>query len=133
MDRILLLSDDWRVKQETRDALSQNGFALVEASDVANGLIIASDNGIEAIIIDEELPDTDGYTACQQIRRCLEVPIIFLGTKARNNAQLETNKPCFDIYLQKPVSAPILRSHIEAINRSNRDSTIGWSQRSESN
>ena len=117
MNRILLLSNDSGVKQKNVDFLSQNGFEVIEASDALNGLIIANNNGFEAIIIDEELSDIDGYRASQKIREHSAVPIILLGSETADKIWAAADKLGFDVYLQKPVRPRELTAYIKAILR----------------
>ena len=115
MHQILFLSNDPVLKRKNIDTLTQNGFIVTEASDALQGLLLIDKDGLEAIIIDEELADIDGYRACQKIRQASEAPIVLLGEEPSEDVWARVDKLGFDFYLKKPINPQELVYYTKAI------------------
>src|SRR5215208_935181 len=82
MPKILIVEDDPAVKDILKIALEREGMT-VEA--VGNGEAalksFRSVGSLDLVILDVMLPDTDGITLCQELRRNSDVPIVMLTAR----------------------------------------------------
>ena len=115
MNKILMMSSDPILKRKNLEVLVSSGFQVADVSNALDGLLLVDKNGFTAIIIDEELPDIDGYLACQKIRQHTQIPIILLGTEPSGDVCAKIGELGFNIYLKKPVSPRELVAKIKSI------------------
>ena len=66
---ILVVDDDATLRMLTRAALEQVGFLVTEAANGREAVAEALRRFPDAILMDVEMPEMDGFAACAQIRR----------------------------------------------------------------
>jgi DNA-binding response OmpR family regulator len=65
---ILIVDDDWRVRQTLRWTLEDEGFATVEAVDVQQALEIVEQVRPGLVLLDYTLPDGDGSVVAEALQ-----------------------------------------------------------------
>src|SRR5947208_11990814 len=84
--RLLLAEDNSLNRQIIRAMLEQAGHDVVTANDGAEAVRLAVHHTFDAILMDIQMPEMDGYTAARAIRQAapetLSVPIIALTANA---------------------------------------------------
>ena len=79
--RILVVDDDYLIRQMARDLLEIADFFVEEAVDGADGLTQAAAFRPDVVLLDLMLPDLDGYTVCRALKAdpaTRAIPVIFL-------------------------------------------------------
>ena len=114
--RLVLLADDNRVNQKLAcRLLEQLGCEVDVAKDGSETLALWNRRPYEAIFMDCQMPDLDGYEATQRIRsqggRGAEIPII--ATTAHSMAG--DRERCLDAGMNDYVSKPLSRSDLERV------------------
>jgi CheY-like chemotaxis protein len=117
MSRILIMSSDGNLSDKISSALTKANFEVDTASDCLEALLKLDNNKFDLVVVDEELPDIDGWKACPRILQSSTIPIILLGTKTGEQAWANVEEAGFDFYLQKPFSHRELVSRIKAVLR----------------
>lgn len=69
MTRVLVVDDDTRVRTTARALLEAAGFQVVEADSGAAALKALTAEGVEAVLTDIFMPDTDGIELIHALRR----------------------------------------------------------------
>lgn len=109
---ILLVDDEQPILDMLQDALDDEGFLVVTATNGQAALRIAAETPLALVLTDLMMPQMDGATLCQQLRsnpRTRAIPILLM-TAARQsfNAQL------FNAVIAKPFN---LADLIELVHR----------------
>lgn len=65
MERILVIEDDFTMKQELCILLSSNGYEPVEEAP------------FDLVLLDVNLPGQNGFEICRKLRLTSDVPVIF--------------------------------------------------------
>ena len=108
--KILVADDSRTIRALVRRPLAANGYDVILASDGLEAVQLARRENPDLVILDIQMPEMDGYTACQEILALSEdlasVPIIFL-TKVKAQ-HLKTLGNDLGAYLQKPVPDNLL-------------------------
>lgn len=118
--RILIADDSRTIRTVLRRILAAAEYEVLAASDGAEAVEIFRQENPSLVILDIQMPEMDGYSACEEILALtspdVELPIIFL-TKDRAN-HLATLGKQLGAYLQKPVcEQTLLHTVRELLNR----------------
>lgn len=115
--RILIVEDDERLAQLTKDYLSGNGY---QVAVIADGLHVESkvkEFIPHLIILDVMLPGDDGLSICRQIRPAYKGVIIMLTARIDELDQVLGLEMGADDYICKPVQPRLLLARIKAALR----------------
>ena len=113
----LLVEDDSRLAELTREYLGGHGVAVEVVSDGRRGLQEALRGRWDVVLLDLMLPGLGGLELCRELRVRSDVPITVLtarGEEADRVMGLETGA---DDYLAKPFSPRELLARIRAVTR----------------
>ncbi|MBL4935912.1 response regulator transcription factor [Clostridium sp. YIM B02515] len=117
-EKILVVDDEERMRKLIVAYLKKQGYEPIEAENGLEALRIFENEKIHLIVLDVMMPVMDGWTACKEIRKVSDVPIIFLTAKGEDEDMLLGFEFGTDHYLTKPFDMRVLLAHIKAlINR----------------
>jgi len=77
--KILIIESDPQSQRELRNALTQQGFEVIQAADGVSGLALANKEQPGLILLDIHLPDMEGTSVLQTLKQTeetAEIPII---------------------------------------------------------
>lgn len=113
--KILLVDDNPLNRKFAAMLLKENGCLTEEAETGEDALEKLRAEVFDAVLMDIQLPDMDGYTVTQAIRSELKnnLPIIALTGYAQVGEREKCISIGMDDYLQKPVSEAALQSALE--------------------
>ena len=78
MHSLLFIEDDTAIRTALRLALEDEGYAVREAKDCADGLAKFAETTPDLVLLDLRLPDISGFEVCRQLRQHSIVPIIMV-------------------------------------------------------
>ncbi|HHO54189.1 MAG TPA: response regulator transcription factor, partial [Deltaproteobacteria bacterium] len=98
-------------------ALDRAGYEVIEASNGRQALERFRRQGVDLVVLDVLMPEMDGITVCQELRKSSQVPIVFLSSRAEEVDRILGLEMGGDDYLTKPFSPRELVSRIKAVLR----------------
>jgi DNA-binding response OmpR family regulator len=118
--RILVVEDECTLAQVLRRGLEEQGYAVDDALDGEQGLLLAEAAEYDVVILDVMLPGLNGFQVCQHLRRSGQ-PASVLMLTARDGVQDRvTGLDCgADDYLVKPFAFAELLARVRALLRRN--------------
>ena len=115
---ILIIEDEPQIVMGLRDALEFEGFRVVSAGRGKDGIALARTESPDAVILDLMLPDMNGYTVCEELRRADGlVPIVMLTARSQETDKIRGLDAGADDYVTKPFSVNELIARMRAIFR----------------
>ncbi len=99
---ILIIDDEVQIRRLLEITLETNGFRVHQAATAAEGLIRASMDRPELIILDLGLPDADGRSVLRQLRQTSDVPVVILSVRSAEQDIISCLDAGADDYLMKP-------------------------------
>jgi len=115
---ILIIEDEPHIVMGLRDALEFEGFRVTSSGRGKEGVSLAKTDPPDAIILDLMLPDMNGYTVCEEIRRQNPlVPILMLTARSQESDKIRGLDSGADDYVTKPFSVNELIARLRAIFR----------------
>lgn len=101
--KILLVDDEKELLQLVKDALYKEGFYRVfTAETCAAARTVAAQQSPALCLLDVCLPDGDGFSLFEEIRRRADVPVIFLTARGEPDDKLQGLGLGADDYIVKP-------------------------------
>ncbi len=117
---ILLVEDNPHIMEINREALTMEGYAVLEVTSGKGCMNALRTHDADLIVLDIMLPDSDGLTLCRQIKARYDIPILFLSALGENEQIIEGLRTGGDDYLPKPYDIGVLLARIEARLRASR-------------
>jgi DNA-binding response OmpR family regulator len=115
---ILIIEDEPHIVLGLRDALEFEGFRVFSADTGKEGLHLARNEPVDAVILDLMLPDTNGYAVCEELRRLsATVPILMLTARSQESDKIRGLDAGADDYVTKPFSIGELIARLRAMFR----------------
>lgn len=103
MQRILIVEDEVKVANAVKMGLEENGFEVEVAYDGRMGKSLATSGDYDLVILDLNLPHSNGYEICELIRRRNnKVPVIMLTALGGMDDKMQAFELGADDYLVKP-------------------------------
>jgi len=118
MPHLLYVEDDESLSFVTRDNLELEGYQVTYCPDGQSAIDKIKKENFDLCILDVMLPDVDGFTIAQEIRKTnVEVPIIFLTARSLKEDKIRGLKLGADDYMTKPFSIEELLLKIQVFLR----------------
>ncbi len=122
--KVLIVDDNHSIRAAVVAYLSEQGYAIEEATDgiqgLAKGLTVAPD----IILLDVVMPGMDGFKLCRLLRdKGVTAPIVMLTEKATIEDKVEGFSGGADDYLPKPFNLVELELRINALLKRYGDET----------
>lgn len=121
---ILIVDDERDLHMVIADMLTGYGYRVSSAFDAEEAFDLLSQNTYHVILLDINLPDSDGFELCKELRKVSTVPVIFASARTSENDRISGYEIGGDDYLPKPYSMKELLVHIQALIRR----TYGFSE-----
>jgi two-component system cell cycle response regulator DivK len=105
--RILVVEDTEDNRRILRDLLTASGYEVLEATDGATGVSMATELHPDLILMDIQLPVIDGYEATRRIKAdsaTRHIPIVAVTSYALAGDEAKTREAGCDGYIAKPFS-----------------------------
>lgn len=116
--KILLVEDDTEVAKFICTSLQQVGYVVDECHSGKQGLLQATTETYDAIILDRMLPELDGISLLKTLRATgSRVPVILLSAMADVTHRVEGLQAGADDYLTKPFAFSELHARLEVMLR----------------
>jgi two-component system response regulator MprA len=115
--RVLVVEDDHGLREVIARGLREEQFTVITAADGASGLRAAT-SGVDAVVLDVGLPDSDGRDVCQALRAAgVDAPVVFLTAHYQLADRLAGFSAGGDDYLAKPFHVAELAARVRAALR----------------
>lgn len=122
---ILIIDDEVQIRRLLEITLSANGFRVSEAATGKDGLIFASQQLPELIILDLGLPDLEGFEVLKRLREWYQKSIIILSVRNSEEDIIRALDNGANDYLTKPFRTGELLARIRVAIRQNKSHDIG--------
>lgn len=114
MARVLIIDQDRMIAAIERDFLETNGFDVAVAMTGKEGMKLFDGGDIEAVILDVDLSDTDGFLLCRKLRAVSNVPILFITARDSLEDKVKGLGLGADDYIVKPFNPSEMIARLKA-------------------
>ena len=120
MYHILVVDDEARIRSIIKKYAEFEGHTVTEAGDGMEAVRLCRKESYDIIIMDIMMPELDGFSACREIRKVSDTPIIMLSARGEEYDKINGFETGIDDYVVKPFSAKELMLRIDAIMKRSR-------------
>ena len=121
MSKILIVEDDEKLSKELKIFLDKNGYDAVILQKFDNAVEDILEENADLILLDINLPYTDGEYICKEIRKTSDVPIIMVTSRDNEIDELLSLNYGADQYVTKPFNIQILLAKITGLLKRNQN------------
>ena len=112
---ILIVDDEEMIRRLISKYAVYEGHTVTEAGDGMEAVRLCRENHYDIMIIDIMMPELDGFSACREIRKFSNIPIIMLSARGEEYDKINGFELGIDDYVVKPFSPKELMLRIEAV------------------
>ena len=129
--KVLIVEDNWEVRELLRVILTGKGFEVKEVDTGQEAIDFCEDHPPDVVVLDLTLPDIDGLEVCKRVKGFPQmggVPIIMCTARGDIDQRIIGLETGADDYLSKPFSNRELLARIKALLRrvSRTDQSAVW-------
>lgn len=118
MSLILIIEDNADLAAGLRNNLEIEGYQVITAPDGHAGLMTATRNRPDLIVLDLMLPGRDGFSVLQSLRdQRLDTPVLILTARGTEEDKVRGLKLGADDYMTKPFGVLEFLARVEALLR----------------
>ncbi len=122
MQKILIVEDDKKLRKELETFLTKHGFIAKGLEKFDNTIQDILNENADLILLDINLPYTDGEFVCKEVRKTSDVPIIMVTSRDNEIDELMSLNYGADQYVTKPYNIQILLAKINGLLKRNQKS-----------
>ena len=122
MQKILIVEDDKKLRQELETFLNKNGFVAKGLEKFDNTIQDIINEKADLVLLDINLPYMDGEFVCKEVRKLSNVPIIMVTSRDNEIDELMSLNYGADQYVTKPYNLQILLAKITGLLKRNQNS-----------
>ncbi len=115
MRKILVVDDEENIRQIIFKYAKFEGYEVQEASNGLEAVEMCRKNDYDIIIMDIMMPELDGFSACREIRKFKNTPVIMLSARGEEYDRIHGFETGVDDYVVKPFSPRELMMRVSAI------------------
>ena len=115
--RILIVDDEAALQNMLKEILTQEGYETASALTCAQALERFQASPPDAVLLDVNLPDGDGFSLFGQLRKSRDVPVLFLSARDEDADRLQGLGLGADDYITKPFLPQELLLRLHAVLR----------------
>lgn len=112
---LLIVDDEARIRDLIRKYATFEGYNVEEASNGMEAIEKCRQKNYDLIIMDVMMPELDGFSACREIRRKSQVPVIMLSARGEEYDRIHGFELGIDDYVVKPFSPRELMMRVSAV------------------
>lgn len=115
MAKILVVDDEIKIREIIKEYAEFEGYEVAQAEDGMQAVEMVKNQDFDIIIMDVMMPKLDGYSACKEIRKKKQIPVIMLSARGEEYDKLFGFEIGVDDYVVKPFSPKELMARIRAV------------------
>ena len=120
MPVVLIADDDATTRFIFKETLAHEGFSVLEASDGKEALELCETCCPDLVLLDVEMPELDGYRACEKIRSNdthRQMPVVMVTSHNDRRSIDRAYESGATDFIAKPISWPLLAHRLRYVLR----------------
>lgn len=119
MSKLLIVDDEANIRLVVKEYAEFEGYSTDEAENGMQAIEMVKNNNYDLIIMDVMMPKLDGYSACKEIKKIKNIPVIMLSARGEEYDKLFGFEIGIEDYVVKPFSPKELMARIKVVLKRN--------------
>ncbi len=115
MYKILIVDDEEKIRAVIKEYAEFEGYEVFEATDGMEAVNMVKQKDFDAIVLDVMMPRLDGFSACKEIKKIKNVPVLMLSARGEEYDKLFGFEMGIDDYVTKPFSPKEIMARLKVI------------------
>ena len=115
MKKILVVDDEEKIRSLIRKYGEFEGYEIFEAADGMEAIGMVKKEDYDVIIMDVMMPELDGFSACSEIKKIKDIPVIMLSARGEEYDRIHGFEAGVDDYVVKPFSPKELMMRVKVV------------------
>ncbi len=115
MKKILVVDDEEKIRLIIKKYAEFEGYDISEAADGMEAIEKCKENDYDLIILDVMMPELDGFSACKEIKKFKDIPVIMLSARGEEYDRIHGFEAGIDDYVVKPFSPKELMMRVNVV------------------
>ncbi len=115
MAKLLIVDDEASIREVVREYAEFNEHEVKEAADGMEAVNMCKNEDFDLIIMDIMIPKLDGFSACKEIKKHKNIPVIMMSARSEEYDKLFGFELGIDDYVTKPFSPKELMARVNAV------------------
>lgn len=115
MSKILVVDDEAKIREMICKYAQFEGYQVSEAEDGLVAVEKCANENFDLIVMDVMMPNLDGFSACKEIKKMKDIPVIMLTALGEEYDKIHGFDLGIDDYVVKPFSPKELMMRIQAV------------------
>ncbi len=115
MAKLLVVDDETNIRRMIRKYAEFEGHEIHEAENGMQAVLRCREEDFDLVILDVMMPELDGFSACKEIRKAKDIPVLILSARGEEYDKLHGFGLGIDDYVVKPFSTKELMARVQAI------------------
>lgn len=115
MYRLLVVDEEDKIREVLKEYATFEGYEVVEARDGMEAVNICKEQSFDLIIMDVMMPRLDGFSACKEIKKFSDTPVLMLSARSEEYDKLFGFEIGADDYVVKPFSPKEVMARVKVI------------------
>lgn len=120
--KILVIEDEGNINNLLKALLETSGYQVITAKNCKNGQTLFTSHRPDLVILDLGLPDRDGMTFLEEIRKESLTPVIVVSARSEDKDKVDALDLGANDYVTKPFSSAELVARVRSALRNSRHS-----------
>ncbi|MBE7059946.1 MAG: response regulator transcription factor [Ruminococcaceae bacterium] len=120
MCKILIADDEEKIREVIKEYAEFENYTVYQAEDGMQAVNMVKENDFDIIILDVMMPKLDGFSACKEIKKIKDIPVLMLSARGDEYDKLFGFEIGVDDYVVKPFSPKEVMARINVIIKRHR-------------
>lgn len=121
MEKILVVDDEEKIRAIIKKYAEFEGYEIVEAENGMKAIEVCKKENFDIIIMDVMMPELDGFSACKEIKKEKDIPVIMLSARGEEYDKIHGFELGIDDYVVKPFSPKELMMRVKVVISRNKN------------
>jgi len=121
MEKILVVDDEEKIRAIIKKYAEFEGYEIKEAENGMQAIEICREEDFDLIIMDVMMPELDGFSACREIKKVKDIPVIMLSARGEEYDKIHGFELGIDDYVVKPFSPRELMMRAKVVVSRNKN------------
>ncbi len=115
MKHLLVVDDEEKIRLVIKKYAEYEGYEITEAENGMDAIDKCRKEDFDLIVMDVMMPELDGFSACKEIKKFKDIPVIMLSARGEEYDKIHGFEMGVDDYVVKPFSPKELMMRINVV------------------